>query len=128
MAATGKSNASMCFECLESRQLMSVSATLDNGVLVITGTEGAQQLAELAVEHGMSAFIVMGDDADLLRRFAGEVADAHVLQTGDAERGRVPQCMLDQRAPLRLAEPVREADQVDLFEPGGLVARAKPCG
>jgi alkanesulfonate monooxygenase SsuD/methylene tetrahydromethanopterin reductase-like flavin-dependent oxidoreductase (luciferase family) len=42
----------------------------------ITGTEGAEQLAELAVEHGMSAFIVMGDDADLLRRFAGEVAPA----------------------------------------------------
>jgi alkanesulfonate monooxygenase SsuD/methylene tetrahydromethanopterin reductase-like flavin-dependent oxidoreductase (luciferase family) len=36
----------------------------------------AAQLAELALEHGMSGFIVMGDDPEVLRRFAGDVVPA----------------------------------------------------
>ena len=66
------------------RRLYNVDATL-----------GAEQLAELAIEHGISAFIVMGDDPDLLRAFAGEVAPA-VRELVAAERapsaaaGRAP--------------------------------------
>jgi alkanesulfonate monooxygenase SsuD/methylene tetrahydromethanopterin reductase-like flavin-dependent oxidoreductase (luciferase family) len=56
------------------RRLYNVDATL-----------GAEQLAELAIEHGISAFIVMGDDPDLLRAFAGEVAPA-VRELVAAER------------------------------------------
>jgi hypothetical protein len=36
----------------------------------------AEQLAELALTQRFSGFIVMGDDPDLLRRFAGEVVPA----------------------------------------------------
>lgn len=35
-----------------------------------------ERLAELTVEHGISAFILTGDDPGLIRRFAGEVAPA----------------------------------------------------
>jgi hemerythrin-like domain-containing protein len=35
-----------------------------------------EQLAELALTHGMSGFIAMGDDPDDIRRFAAEVAPA----------------------------------------------------
>ena len=49
----------------------------------------AEQLAELALEHGMSGFIVMGDDPEVLRRFAGEVAPAvRELVDARAERGQ----------------------------------------
>jgi len=56
------------------RRLYNVDATL-----------GAEQLAELAIDQGISAFIVMGDDPDLLRAFAGEVAPA-VRELVAAER------------------------------------------
>jgi hypothetical protein len=46
---------------------------------------GTEQLAELAIEQGISAFIVMGDDPDVLRVFAGEVAPA-VRELVAAER------------------------------------------
>jgi alkanesulfonate monooxygenase SsuD/methylene tetrahydromethanopterin reductase-like flavin-dependent oxidoreductase (luciferase family)/hemerythrin-like domain-containing protein len=36
----------------------------------------AEQLAELTLTHGMSGYIVMGDDPDVVRRFAAEVAPA----------------------------------------------------
>ena len=36
----------------------------------------AEQLAELVIEQRFGGFIVMGDDPDVLRRFAGEVAPA----------------------------------------------------
>ena len=49
---------------------------IDGGFLTGSPAAAAERLAELALEHGMSGFIVMGDDPDLLRRFAGEVAPA----------------------------------------------------
>ena len=36
----------------------------------------AEWLAELALEHGMSTFIVTGDDPDVIQRFGAEVAPA----------------------------------------------------
>ena len=38
------------------------------------GDEPAELLAELAVEHGFSTFIVATDDVDVLTRFADETA------------------------------------------------------
>jgi alkanesulfonate monooxygenase SsuD/methylene tetrahydromethanopterin reductase-like flavin-dependent oxidoreductase (luciferase family) len=45
----------------------------------------AEQLAELVIEQRFGGFIVMGDDADVLRRFAGEVVPA-VRELVAAER------------------------------------------
>jgi alkanesulfonate monooxygenase SsuD/methylene tetrahydromethanopterin reductase-like flavin-dependent oxidoreductase (luciferase family) len=61
------------------RRLYNVSGTFgreESGFLTGSAATWAEQLAELAVEHGMSTFIVMGDDPDLLRKFAGEVVPA----------------------------------------------------
>jgi alkanesulfonate monooxygenase SsuD/methylene tetrahydromethanopterin reductase-like flavin-dependent oxidoreductase (luciferase family) len=63
----------------EIRRLYNISGTFgpeDSGFLTGSAATWAEQLAELAIEHGMSAFIVMGDDPDLLRRFADEVVPA----------------------------------------------------
>ncbi|MFC4012678.1 LLM class flavin-dependent oxidoreductase [Nonomuraea purpurea] len=43
-------------------------------LLNVLGGEPAELLAELAVEHGFSTFIVATDDVDVLTRFAGEIA------------------------------------------------------
>lgn len=50
----------------------------------------AEQLAELAVEHGISAFILIGDDPDQLRRFAEEVVPA-TLELVAAARTTTPE-------------------------------------
>ncbi|WP_433559784.1 LLM class flavin-dependent oxidoreductase [Pseudonocardia xinjiangensis] len=47
----------------------------------------AEQLAELTLTHGMSAYIVMGDDPEVIQRFAAEVAPA-VRELVGAERRR----------------------------------------
>ena len=49
--------------------------------------EWAERLATLALEHGISAFIATGDDADLVRAFGEEVAPATRDLVG-AERNR----------------------------------------
>ena len=54
-------------------------------LLNITSQESAEDLVRLALEEGISTFIVMGDDADGLRRFATEVAPAVREQV---DRGR----------------------------------------
>ncbi|TQS39592.1 LLM class flavin-dependent oxidoreductase [Cryptosporangium phraense] len=48
---------------------------------------GAEQLAELALEQGISGFITMGDDPDVVRRFAAEIVPA-VRDLVDTERAR----------------------------------------
>jgi alkanesulfonate monooxygenase SsuD/methylene tetrahydromethanopterin reductase-like flavin-dependent oxidoreductase (luciferase family) len=58
------------------RRLMNVDASL-----------GAEQLAELTLATGMSAYIVAASSADEVRRFAAEVAPA-VRELVEAERGR----------------------------------------
>lgn len=70
------------------RRLYNVAGTFSQrGTGFLAGPAGVwvEQLAELALREGMSAFIVMGDDPDLLRRFAGEVAPG-VRQLVEVER------------------------------------------
>ena len=55
-------------------------------LLNIAPGQSAEQLARLALEDGVSVFIVMGDDPGTLRRFAGEVAPA-VRELVTRERG-----------------------------------------
>lgn len=52
----------------EIRRLYNVNPSADPG--------WAEQLAELALEHGVSTFIVAGDDPRLIRRFGTEIAPA----------------------------------------------------
>ncbi|WP_114560777.1 LLM class flavin-dependent oxidoreductase [Desertihabitans aurantiacus] len=47
-----------------------------DGLLQGTPSEWAEQLAELALEEGMSGFVLATDDPDDVRRFAAEVAPA----------------------------------------------------
>jgi FAD/FMN-containing dehydrogenase len=54
-------------------------------LLNVTGQESAGDLARLALEDGISTFIVMGDDPEGLRHFATEVAPAVREQV---DRGR----------------------------------------
>ena len=56
-------------------------------LLNISGGESAQQLIDLALAEGMSAFIVAGDDPRLLERFAAEIIPA-VREAVAAERAR----------------------------------------
>ncbi|GLY33072.1 LLM class flavin-dependent oxidoreductase [Kineosporia sp. NBRC 101731] len=56
-------------------------------LLNITPQESADDLVGLAVDEGISTFVVMGDDARGLRRFAQEIAPA-VRERVDAERSR----------------------------------------
>ncbi|HEY2269100.1 MAG TPA: LLM class flavin-dependent oxidoreductase [Streptosporangiaceae bacterium] len=58
-------------------------------LLNVTGQESAEDLARLALEDGISTFIVMGDDPDGLRQFATEVAPA-VREQVDRGRGGAP--------------------------------------
>ncbi|HEY8339647.1 MAG TPA: LLM class flavin-dependent oxidoreductase [Egibacteraceae bacterium] len=57
------------------------------GLLSGPPEQWVEQLAALTVEHGFSAYIVMGDDPDLLTRFAREVAPG-VRELVAAERAR----------------------------------------
>ncbi|MDL5351630.1 LLM class flavin-dependent oxidoreductase [Microbacterium sp. zg-YB36] len=57
-------------------------------LLNISGGESADQLIELALQDGMSAFIVSSDDPALLQRFAAETIPA-VREAVAAERTRV---------------------------------------
>jgi alkanesulfonate monooxygenase SsuD/methylene tetrahydromethanopterin reductase-like flavin-dependent oxidoreductase (luciferase family)/FAD/FMN-containing dehydrogenase len=58
-------------------------------LLNVTGQESAGDLARLALEDGISTFIVMGDGPDGLRHFATEVAPA-VREQVDRGRGGAP--------------------------------------
>jgi alkanesulfonate monooxygenase SsuD/methylene tetrahydromethanopterin reductase-like flavin-dependent oxidoreductase (luciferase family) len=62
----------------EVRRLYNVSGSFGAGSGFLRGTERdwAEQLAELTLKDGMSAYIVAADDPDDIRRFAGEVAPA----------------------------------------------------
>jgi alkanesulfonate monooxygenase SsuD/methylene tetrahydromethanopterin reductase-like flavin-dependent oxidoreductase (luciferase family) len=58
-----------------------------DGPLAGPPAQWAQTLAALALEDGVSVFVLASDDPDDLRRFAGEVAPA-VRELVDAERAR----------------------------------------
>ncbi|MGW5559703.1 LLM class flavin-dependent oxidoreductase [Micromonospora sp. NPDC003944] len=72
------------------RRLLNISgefATIGRGPLNGPAEQWAEELAELALDDGVSAFILGSDDPDDLRRFAGEVAPA-VRELVAAERGQ----------------------------------------
>jgi len=64
----------------------------------ITPGAGPEQLAALALEQGISTFILSADDEDAIRRFATEIAPA-VRELVETERGR------DERAPAAAERP-----------------------
>jgi alkanesulfonate monooxygenase SsuD/methylene tetrahydromethanopterin reductase-like flavin-dependent oxidoreductase (luciferase family)/hemerythrin-like domain-containing protein len=61
------------------RRLYNIAGSFtDHGTGFLNGPAHmwAEQLAELTLTQGMSGYIVMGDDPDVIRRFAAEVAPA----------------------------------------------------
>lgn len=61
------------------RRLLNISgqfARADGGLLSGPPLQWAEQLAEIALEHGISGFILAADDAPTIERFAAEVAPA----------------------------------------------------
>jgi alkanesulfonate monooxygenase SsuD/methylene tetrahydromethanopterin reductase-like flavin-dependent oxidoreductase (luciferase family)/hemerythrin-like domain-containing protein len=60
------------------RRLYNVNGRFDGGGGFLTGSarDWAGQLAELTLTHGISSYILGSDDANMLRRFAEEVAPA----------------------------------------------------
>ncbi|MET7867593.1 LLM class flavin-dependent oxidoreductase [Micromonospora taraxaci] len=70
------------------RRLLNIAgqfSAVGHGPLNGPAEQWVQELAELALDEGVSAFILAGDDPDDLRRFAGEVAPA-VRELVAAER------------------------------------------
>jgi alkanesulfonate monooxygenase SsuD/methylene tetrahydromethanopterin reductase-like flavin-dependent oxidoreductase (luciferase family) len=66
----------------------------------------AEQLAELALTHGMSAFFAMGDDPEHIRRYAAEVAPA-VRELVNAARAGEPR---KQERPTIAVRPQRTSN------------------
>ena len=79
-----------------------------SGFLVGPPTMWAEQLAELALTQGMSAFFAMGDDPETIRRYAGEVAPAvRELVAAERARGTKP---APARADVVVASPARQSN------------------
>src|SRR4051794_18869919 len=75
------------------RRLYNLMGRFGNGAGFLEGgpADWAEQLAELALTHGMSSFILAADDEDALRRFASEVAPAvQELVAGERARPETP--------------------------------------
>ena len=97
----------------EIRRLLNVSgqfAPAGHGPLHGPAKQWAEELADLALSDGISAFILASDDFDDLRRFAGEVAPA-VRELVAAERslGRSPAPSGETAAPVRRTAVARGA-------------------
>ncbi|MGC4747474.1 LLM class flavin-dependent oxidoreductase [Micromonospora sp. DT201] len=91
------------------RRLLNVAGTFSaagRGALNGPAEQWVQELAELALGEGISAFILASDDPDDLRRFAGEVAPAvRELVAAERARGAEPE-----RAPEPEREPAAEPE------------------
>jgi alkanesulfonate monooxygenase SsuD/methylene tetrahydromethanopterin reductase-like flavin-dependent oxidoreductase (luciferase family) len=102
----------------EIRRLLNVGADMAD-------PEKAEQLVELAIEHGMSTFIVATDDAGTMQRFMAEVAPA-VREQVAAERAargtsvapRLPAAALAKRAPALDYDRVPASLAATAVEPG----------
>ncbi len=70
------------------RRLLNVSRRFGTGTGFLEGGSrtGRSSWPELTLTQGMSTYIVMGDDAEVLRRVGGEVGPA-VRELVDAARG-----------------------------------------
>jgi alkanesulfonate monooxygenase SsuD/methylene tetrahydromethanopterin reductase-like flavin-dependent oxidoreductase (luciferase family) len=87
------------------RRLLNVSGrfgTIGHGPLDGPAEQWAEELADLALSDGISAFILGGDDPDDLRRFAAEVAPA-VRELVAAERATAPPPPATAAGPTTLA-------------------------
>ncbi|WP_328417509.1 LLM class flavin-dependent oxidoreductase [Micromonospora sp. NBC_00389] len=99
------------------RRLLNISGQFDSvgrGPLHGPAEQWVQELAELALDEGISTFILGSDDPDDLRRFAGEVAPAvRELVAAERDRGTAPERTPDpepEPEPARVvAAPVRAA-------------------
>jgi alkanesulfonate monooxygenase SsuD/methylene tetrahydromethanopterin reductase-like flavin-dependent oxidoreductase (luciferase family)/hemerythrin-like domain-containing protein len=71
------------------RRLYNVNGSFGRGGGFLQGSpeDWAEQLAELSLGEGMSAYVLTADDPDLIRRFGGEVAP-RVRELVEAERLR----------------------------------------
>jgi alkanesulfonate monooxygenase SsuD/methylene tetrahydromethanopterin reductase-like flavin-dependent oxidoreductase (luciferase family) len=94
---------------VEIRRLYNVNPSTDPG--------WAEELAELTLTHGMSTFIVMGDDPELVQRFGTEVAPT-VRELVLAERERAD------TAPR--AKPAELSPTVEARVAGGEPVRPTP--
>lgn len=104
------------------RRQYNITGEFGSGSGMLTGSpeNWAEQLASLALQHGMSTFILGTDDPDAVRRFALEVAPA-VRELVDAERHSAAIA-----AKRRPAEEVRESPDDATTEVSGLTVRATP--
>ena len=94
------------------RRLYNIFGRFGSGAGFLAGTpaDWAEQLADLALEQGMSTFILGTDDADMVRRYAAEVAPAvRDIVADERERraaGAVPEVRVEAAPPLAVgAEP-----------------------
>jgi alkanesulfonate monooxygenase SsuD/methylene tetrahydromethanopterin reductase-like flavin-dependent oxidoreductase (luciferase family)/FAD/FMN-containing dehydrogenase len=95
-------------------------------LLNVTADESADDLARLALEDGISTFIVMGDDPRGLQRFAEEIAPAVREQVNDARRQRGTQTNAKARNSFALSRRRPGIDYDGL--PASLAARAVEPG
>jgi alkanesulfonate monooxygenase SsuD/methylene tetrahydromethanopterin reductase-like flavin-dependent oxidoreductase (luciferase family)/FAD/FMN-containing dehydrogenase len=95
-------------------------------LLNVTAGETADDLARLALEDGISTFIVMGDDPRGLHRFAEEIAPAVREQVGRArgERGTQAPGRVRNSAALSRRRPGIDYDHI----PASLASRAVEPG
>lgn len=75
-------------------------------LLNIGGNAGPEQLAGMALEHGVSGFIMTGDDPAALDRYGNEVAPAVRAMVEQARSGRAPRPFEGSAAPAAQRAPV----------------------
>ncbi|NYD66331.1 LLM class flavin-dependent oxidoreductase [Agromyces atrinae] len=95
-------------------------------LLNVTGSESLDELTALALDEGVSTFIVMGDDPSSLERFAGEIM-APMRKAVAAERARRGITAVDAVRPARAIalrrdgiayDDLPESLRADAVEPG----------
>lgn len=81
-----------------------------SGFLRGTAEDWVEQIAELALEHGMSTFVLGTDDPDTLRRFAGDVIPGvRGLVTRERTHPATSEPGTSERARIRQTEPTQPA-------------------
>jgi alkanesulfonate monooxygenase SsuD/methylene tetrahydromethanopterin reductase-like flavin-dependent oxidoreductase (luciferase family) len=97
------------------RRLYNIAGSFrGNGFLQGPPAVWAEQLAELTVTEGMSGYLVMGDDPEFIRRFAGEVVPD------------VKERVASARGPTVAAPVTREVERVEVALPRGLGVTPTP--
>jgi len=109
------------------RRLYNVNASQGGGQPGLTGgpSDWAEQLAELALIHGMSTFILATDDASAIRRFGDEVAPATRDLVQAARSGARPSTSEDAATPTARVVGTSSLD-TSLLGTSSLGVRATP--